>query len=79
MRIWPVVGMAVERAPELSRWVRLFKTRILGPAQDASLYRQLAALDEQESSNLLQPAQFAVRIQEDWLKFRVPTLPGEND
>ena len=71
--------MAVERAPELSRWVRLFKTRILGPAQDASLYRQLAALDEQESSSLLQPAQFAVRIQEDWLKFRVPALPGEND
>lgn len=76
--IWPVVGLPVSEAPNLVRWVRLFKTRLLGPAADPTLYRQLAALDAQESASLVQPAQFAVRIQENWLKFRLPILPGES-
>jgi hypothetical protein len=77
VRIWPVGAMAVEQAPDLVRWVRLFKTRILGPAVDPALYRQLASLDEQEGAALVDEMQFAVRIHDNWLKFRIPLLPGE--
>lgn len=75
--IWPVGALAVEAAPELVRWVRLFKTRILGPAVDPAIYRQLASLDEQEGAALVDETQFAVRIHENWLKFRIPILPDE--
>jgi hypothetical protein len=77
VRIWPVSALAVEDAPELVRWVRLFKTRILGPAADPALYRQLASVDEQEGAALVDETQFAVRINENWLKFRIPVLQGE--
>jgi|GEM_PF-730751 len=77
VRIWPVTSLAVEQAPELVRWVRLFKTRILGPAADPSLYRQLASVSEQESAALVDDTQFAVRIQDNWLKFHLPVQLDE--
>jgi hypothetical protein len=78
VRIWPVGALAVEQAPDLARWVRLFKTRILGPAVNPTLYRQLATLDEDDSAALVEESQFAVRIENNWLKFRLPLLPGES-
>ena len=78
VRIWPVGVLAVEQAPDLARWVRLFKTRILGPAVNPTLYRQLATLDEDDSAALVEESQFAVRIENNWLKFRLPLLPGES-
>ena len=77
VRIWPVGALAVEETPDLARWVRLFKTRILGPAADPALYRQLAAIEEPERASLVGESQFAVRIDENWLKFRVPVQPGD--
>ena len=71
-RIWPVVSVSAGRTPELVRWVRLFKTRILGQVQDAALNRQLAASGTEDDEISVQPDQFAVRIQESWLKFRLP-------
>ena len=53
--------------------VRLFKTRILGPAEDAGVLKQFSAGAEVQ----VEPAQFAVRVQDSWLKFRLPILPSE--
>jgi hypothetical protein len=73
VRIWPVVGMRTASAKELIRWVRLFKTRLLGPANDRALFGQLAS----EPDTTFDPAEFAVRVQDHWLAFRVPVLPDE--
>ena len=73
VRIWPIVGLKTSRAKEFTRWVRLFKTRLLGPAEDSAVIQQLSADNEIE----VEPTQFAVRVQENWLKFRVPILPNE--
>jgi hypothetical protein len=71
--IWPVAGLRAARAKEMTRWVRLFKTRILGPAEDAGVLKQFSAGAEVQ----VEPAQFAVRVQDSWLKFRLPILPSE--
>jgi hypothetical protein len=73
VRIWPVVGLRTASAKELTRWVRLFKTRLLGPADDSAVFTQLSG----DSQAAVGPAQFAVHVAERWLKFRVPLLPEE--
>jgi hypothetical protein len=57
----------------MTRWVRLFKTRLLGPAEDPALFTQVAA-DEDLS---VASTQFAVQVQSTWLKFRLPVLADE--
>lgn len=73
VRIWPVVALRTAASREMTRWVRLFKTRLLGPAEDSALFGQLAS--DQEIH--VDPTQFAVRIHNTWLKFRLPILPDE--
>jgi hypothetical protein len=73
VRIWPVVCLRASAAKEMTRWVRLFKTRLLGPAEDGGTLGQLSGNPDLS----LDAAQFAVRVQETWLKFRIPVLPGE--
>lgn len=70
VRIWPVACLGAESAVTLARWVRLFKTRILGYASDPAAYRAAAAFNDLDA-NLVEPDQFAVRLQNDWLKFRL--------
>lgn len=71
-KIWPVAAAASEALPGLSRWVSLFKSRILGPTSDPSVYRQAAgpAIDDLPAVEL--PGQFAVRIHDAWLTFCLP-------
>jgi len=71
-KIWPVVAMEAHQTPHLTRWLRLFRSRVLGHAFDESVYRQLAPLNEQESKNFLAEDRFAVKVGDTWLKFRVP-------
>jgi hypothetical protein len=72
VKIWPVVAMDAHQTPHVTRWLRLFKSRILGYAFDEKVYRQLAPLSEKESMNFLEQDRFAVQVGETWLKFRVP-------
>jgi hypothetical protein len=72
VKIWPMAAAEAEALPGLGRWVRLFKSRILGRTIDAQVYRQAAQFSEEDLAMFDQPGQFAVRIQENWLKFRIP-------
>ncbi len=72
VKIWPVAAVAAESLPGLGRWVRLFKSRILGPTLDREVYRQSLQLGDEELAMFDDPTLFAVRIQENWLKFRIP-------
>jgi hypothetical protein len=72
VKIWPMAAAEAEALPGLGRWVRLFKSRIFGRTIDAQVYRQAAQFSEEDLAMFDQPGQFAVRIQENWLKFRIP-------
>ena len=72
VKIWPMAAAAAESLPGLGRWVRLFKSRVLGYTVDPEVYRQAAQLNDEELTMFAEPGLFAVRIQENWLKFRIP-------
>lgn len=72
VKIWPVAAAAAESLPGLGRWVRLFKSRILGYTLDPEVYRQAAQLSDEELAMFSEPDLFAVHIQENWLRFRIP-------
>lgn len=72
VKIWPVAAVSTDTLSTLQRWVRLFKSRILGPTLDPQDYRACAELSDEELSMFNDPNLFAVRIQENWLKFRIP-------
>jgi hypothetical protein len=73
VKIWPVTASSAEALPTLSRWVRLFKSRVFGYAADPSIYSQLVQAGDQEPDLFSDESQFAIRIQDSWLKFRIPS------
>ncbi len=75
VKIWPMAAAEAEALPGLGRWVRLFKSRIFGPTLDPQVYKQAAQLSDEELAMFAEAGQFAVRIQENWLKFRLPGQP----
>lgn len=72
VKIWPVAAASADALPGLTRWVRLFKSRVLGYTLDPAVYRQGVALSDEESMLFGDEDQFAVKVQNDWLKFHVP-------
>lgn len=72
VKIWTVTCASAEELPTLARWVRLFKSRVFGYAADPAIYGQLVQTDELETSLFSDESQFAIRIQDSWLKFRLP-------
>jgi len=70
VKIWPVASAAAESLPGLGRWARLFQSAILGAALDAEVYRESFQLGEEELALFTDAERMAVRIQNQWLKFR---------
>ncbi len=76
-RIWPVVALTAAAALELGRWLRYFRTRILGHMPDAVAAR--LGLHAGLRSHALYPGrQYAVRIADEWLRFWLPSLPHDD-
>lgn len=71
-QIWPIVSLSTAAALEMPRLVTNFRTRLIGHMEPGntsrlSLFGGLAA-------ECLEPGkQFAVRVQEQWLNFWIPT------
>jgi hypothetical protein len=71
-QIWPVAAISTELARSLGpRILRAFQTRLLGFSHHPENYVALVELEESEVDCFRQPGQFAVRIGEKWLRFRV--------
>lgn len=73
-RVWVLATASATSTASLARWVRLFKTRILGWASDANAYSTLTLVEE----NLPTPEhreQFCVRLPEGWLVFELAGNP----
>lgn len=72
--VWVLATAPTAGIPHLSRWVRLFKTRILGWSSEVSTYNALPLVEE----NLPvfdHREQFCVRLPEGWLKFELAGKP----
>lgn len=70
--IWPVVALPEQSALEMPRIVSQFHTRIIGKMPLASSKR-LALFEGLDTENLETGKQFAVRVQNDWLNFWLPS------
>jgi hypothetical protein len=71
LQIWPVVSLPTAAAMEMSRVVSYFRTRIIGK-MPAGTRTKLTLYDGLSTENLQTGKQFAVRVQDDWLKFWLP-------
>ena len=80
--LWPLVTLNAELALELPSWLALFRTRIFGRIAQPELAAELATSTSLSAGpasdaalhNLLAGAQFCLRSEGHWLRFRVPSL-----
>jgi len=72
--VWVVATAPAARIPNLARWVRLFKTRILGWSSEGNTYSALPLVEE-NLPVLDHHEQFCVRLPEGWLKFELAGKP----
>ena len=72
-QIWPLAAISTELAKVLHsrRMLRAFQTRILGAAENPSVYSELAGLSPTSVEDFREPGAFAVQVGENWLRFRL--------
>jgi hypothetical protein len=80
VRIWSIAAISTALAGSLGRQLERFDTRIWGYTEDPAVYTRLAGVPAGDARNFGAPGQFAVRVgpagEQDWLKFRLPSLDG---
>jgi hypothetical protein len=72
--IWPLAVISTDLAKALSgrRMLRGFQTRIMGYATQPADYVQLAGLEAQEAETFGRRGEFAVKVGDAWLRFKLP-------
>ncbi len=71
VQIWPVATLPTGMALEMGRWTRHFHTRLMGKMPNRAAVR-LGLSSGFDSEGLAAGRQFAVRIQDEWIKFWLP-------
>ncbi|RPJ52262.1 MAG: hypothetical protein EHM21_00635 [Chloroflexi bacterium] len=73
-QIWPLAVISTDLAKAMSgrRLLRGFQTRIIGYANQPADIIQLAGVDAQEAETFSRRGEFAVKVGENWLRFRLP-------
>jgi hypothetical protein len=74
-QIWSLAVISTELAKSLNngrRLLRGFQTRIIGYANQSGDYVQLAGLNEQEADSFGKRGEFAVKVGDAWLRFKLP-------
>lgn len=72
-RLWPIVTLNAERAKKVDSWLDVFRTRIFGYINDDNLASQLSGIPSSTMRLLQKGIQFALRENDAWLKFWLPT------
>ncbi len=72
--VWPLAALPTQAALQMGRWTRLFGTRLIGhmPAESA---RRLALFDDLDAQQLRAGREFALHLEDGWLRFFLPLLP----
>jgi len=71
VQVWPIVSLSTNAALKMGRWIRHFRTRILGhmPVEAAA---RLGLHGEFDTENLETGTEFALWISNYWLLFGLP-------
>ena len=77
-QIWPVFTLPTLQALEMGRWIRYFRTRVIGKMANPASAR-LSIYGGLETGEFDAERQFAIRVQDRWLKFWLPILDGDPD
>ena len=72
--VWPLAALPTQAALQMGRWTRLFGTRLIGhmPAESA---RRLALFGDLDAQQLRAGREFALHLEDGWLRFFLPLLP----
>ena len=73
-RVWPIITLNAERASQVQDWLEAFRTRIFGQIQDARTADRLTDISGSALRHLQAGLQFALREDDDWLKFWIPEV-----
>lgn len=71
-RVWPIVTLNSERASQVRAWLEAFRTRVFGQITDDRIADKLSGVANSELRHLQAGLQFALRQDDDWLKFWIP-------
>jgi len=71
--IWPIAVLSAETAPGLGRWLRRFRTRLIGNMANQAAGR-LGIFTGLDAESLVPRRQFSVYLGGEWLPFWVPRL-----
>jgi hypothetical protein len=77
-QIWPVFTLPTLQALEMGRWIRYFRTRVIGKINNPAAGR-LSIFGGLNTEDFDPQRQFAIRNQDRWLRFWLPILDFTSD
>ncbi len=77
-QIWPVFTLPTLQALEMGRWIRYFRTRVIGKIANPAAAR-LSIYSGLDTGEFDSERQFAIRVQDRWLNFWLPILDLDAD
>ena len=72
-RVWPIITLSSQHIGKMSPWLEAFRTILLGNIQNTNHIRKLDAA-QADLQSLNAGSEFAMREDNHWLRFWVPTL-----
>ena len=72
-RVWPIVTLNPDRTNGLLPWLEAFHTRIFASIQKPD-HRRFFAVENADLGSLVHRSQFAMREDDHWLRFWIPSM-----
>jgi hypothetical protein len=73
-RVWPLITLNAERVGQVEPWLEAFRTRVFGSIRDDHTAENLSGISGTTLEHLQKGLQFALREEDDWLKFWIPEV-----
>jgi hypothetical protein len=77
-QVWPVFTLPTLQALDMGRWIRYFRTRVIGKMANPAAAR-LSIYGGLSTDDFDAGRQFAIRVQDRWLRFWLPLFNVESD
>ena len=71
-RVWPLITMNAQRVSQVADWLEAFRTRFFGQIRDDHVADKLTGILGSSLRHLQAGLQFALREDDEWLKFWIP-------
>ena len=77
VKVWLVASLETQAALSMGRWIRYFRTRILGEMPE-KVSNRLGLYEYSHAESLIPGTEFAVFINDSWLKFHLPGISNRS-